>query len=81
MFGIESNLDKNKKVIIHHLKIGDTVKHNRFCWEGKPRTGVYLGRNPKAGSNYPYSVLVKWHAPAPWDRVSSCNSYDLTKEV
>ncbi|RPG05635.1 MAG: hypothetical protein CBE07_001190 [Pelagibacteraceae bacterium TMED247] len=81
MFGIEEEINKDGKVAIHHLKVGDIVKHNWFCWKGKPRTGVYLGRNPKAGSNWPYCVLVQWHPVEYWGRASSCNSYDLNKEV
>ena len=80
MFGVGEKLNKDDKVIIYNLKIGDTVKHTWFCWEGKPRTGVYLGYNPEAGSDYPYSVLVQWHPVEYWGRVSSCNSYDLIKE-
>ena len=79
MFGIEPKLNKDKKIIIHHLKVGDKVKHISFCYKGKPREGTFLGRNTKAGSNYPNCVLVQWHPVEYWKQVSSCDSFDLYK--
>lgn len=79
MFGIEPKLNKDNKVTIHHLKVGDKIKHTYFCYNGEPREGIYLGRNMKAGKDYPSCVLIQWHPVEYWGQVSSCDAYDLIK--